>query len=294
MNDRCPICGGHGVPRWIAQDWNRRRSDQAFEYLLCSSCRTTYLRSIPSDLPLYYEGEYHRLPGSTQEIANLAERERFKLDIIRDYARGTRLLEIGPSFGAFAFLALNAGFDVDVVEPDPDCREVLRRLSRIRVFDRFDALEPASAGSYDVVALWQVFEHLPDAGATLVGLRDLLRPDGVIVISTPNPDSPQALLFGRRWAHLDAPRHALLVPADTLRRRAEELGLVTELMTITDAGSLGWNSFGWATSMSNLTASKPLSVLLGLIGRVVSFALRPVERTAGRGASYTVVFRKPA
>ena len=290
----CPICGHRGALTWIARDSNRRRSDRAFEYFRCSSCGTTYLGAIPPDLQHYYEGEYHRLPASAQEVADLAESERFKLDIIGRFAHEGRVLEIGPSFGAFAYLALNAGFDVDVVEPDRGCREVLRRLARIRVFEQIDELGEASAGTYDVVALWQVFEHLPDAGATLLRVREWLRPGGIAVIATPNPDSLQARLFGRRWAHLDAPRHALLIPSQTLRRRAEQIGLRTELLTMADVGSVAWNSFGWTMSLSNLTRSKPLAGLLRLIGRVIAFAVQPIERTGGRGASYVAVFRKPA
>jgi 2-polyprenyl-3-methyl-5-hydroxy-6-metoxy-1,4-benzoquinol methylase len=290
----CPICGGGGVRTWIARDWNRWRSDRVFEYLKCASCGTTYLGTIPPDLQRYYEDEYHRLPGSENEVAILAERERFKLEIIRRFAMGTRLLEIGPSFGAFAYLARNAGFEVDVVEPDRGCREVLRRLGRIGVFERTDDLKDVSSGTYDVVALWQVFEHLPDAGATLIRVRDLLRPGGIAVIATPNPESLQARLFGRRWAHLDAPRHALLISSGSLRKRAEQIGFSTELVTMADAGSVGWNSFGWTMSLSNLTRSEPVGALLRLIGRAVAFGIQPIERTGGRGASYTAVFRKPA
>ena len=53
-------------------------------------------------------------------------------------------------------------------------------------------------GSFDIVTLWDVIEHLEEPGLSLKKIRRLLRKHGLLVIKTPNVGK---LLFGfARWA----------------------------------------------------------------------------------------------
>ncbi len=159
---RCPMCGGEGLRLWMARDWNRGRTEVAFYYLQCRTCRTTYLRTIPEDLDRYYEDAYHRLPATTEESQALAVPEQFKLDAIGTLPGGARLLDVGSSFGVFAYLARRAGFAVDAVEPDPECGSILADLVGVRVFRDIQAPGLDRSATDDAVTLWQVFEHVPD------------------------------------------------------------------------------------------------------------------------------------
>lgn len=289
---RCPLCESTGTIRWAARDWSRGTSDERFRYRRCVTCRSTYLEDVPDDLSRHYDAGYHRSPDSETAMRQLAEPERFKIELVRRFARSGRLLEIGPSFGAFAHLARSAGFEVEAVEPDPACRDALRTLVGVVATERLEEIEDRKGEAYDVIALWQVLEHLPEAGRALTRIRRLLRPGGLVVIATPNPDAPQARVFGPRWAHVDAPRHLVLIPPATLVRHADGIGLRVELLTTSDAGSRGWNSFGWATSLENLARGGRLGPVLRFAGRAIAFLLRPLERTGLRAASYTAVLRR--
>jgi 2-polyprenyl-3-methyl-5-hydroxy-6-metoxy-1,4-benzoquinol methylase len=66
----------------------------------------------------------------------------------------------------------------------------------------------ASAEGADVVVLWPVLKHLDDPVLRLRGAVGALGRNGRIVVSVPNLDSLQARIGGRRWFHLDVPRHA--------------------------------------------------------------------------------------
>ena len=44
-------------------------------------------------------------------------------------------------------------------------------------------------GSFDVVAMWNVLEHVDDPSATLLQVGRLLRPQGLLVFSVPNVES---------------------------------------------------------------------------------------------------------
>ncbi len=62
-------------------------------------------------------------------------------------------------------------------------------------------------------------------GRALARAAELLQPGGVLVVAVPNSDSLQARVFGDRWFALDLPRHLVHLPAETLVRRLNELGL---------------------------------------------------------------------
>jgi SAM-dependent methyltransferase len=52
----------------------------------------------------------------------------------------------------------------------------------------------------------------------------ILRPGGVLVLTTPNSEAFGARLFGRDWLALDPPRHLTVFSGHALRRLIEEQG----------------------------------------------------------------------
>jgi SAM-dependent methyltransferase len=66
---------------------------------------------------------------------------------------------------------------------------------------------PLRAGSFAGITMFHVLEHVPDPRAYLVAARDLLAPDGRLVVQVPNAASWQFRLLGRRWSGVDVPRH---------------------------------------------------------------------------------------
>ena len=55
---------------------------------------------------------------------------------------------------------------------------------------------PFQPGSFQLVILWHVLEHLERPGKTLHQLAELLSPGGLMAIAVPNIDSLQARWFG--------------------------------------------------------------------------------------------------
>src|SRR5581483_5194972 len=57
-------------------------------------------------------------------------------------------------------------------------------------------------GSFDVVTMWDVIEHFPDPAAEVREVHRLLRPGGLVGITTMNVESLVARLLGPRWPWL--------------------------------------------------------------------------------------------
>jgi 2-polyprenyl-3-methyl-5-hydroxy-6-metoxy-1,4-benzoquinol methylase len=204
-----------------------------------------------------------------------------------------RLVEIGPGEGVFARAAQNAGFDVTAIEMDARACAHLRDVAGVQAIesdapeDAIAALPPSRA-----VVMWHVIEHLRRPWQVIERAAANLHDGGVLAIATPNPRALQFRLLRRRWAHLDAPRHLFLIPADTLARRCGELGLQLQDTTTDDAAGRHWNRFGWEYALRRAPRSRPAPRGTVALSAAIARALSPLERREGNGCAYTSIFVK--
>jgi 2-polyprenyl-3-methyl-5-hydroxy-6-metoxy-1,4-benzoquinol methylase len=290
----CPLCQSPNVEVLRARDVNRRVSALSFDYVRCRTCDSLSLGTVPDDLARYYPASYYDVPSTLAELDARTADERYKLRIIQRWVPAGRLVEVGPAYGLFARVAQQAGYEVDTIEMDERCCEFLRNVVGVgatRSDDVVDALERVAHA--DVIAMWHVLEHLPNPWESLAMAAARLRPGGIIVLATPNPHAMQFRLFGRFWTHLDAPRHLHLLSSTAVAEHGRSLGLEPVLITMTDAGTLGWNSFGWAVTLRNFFRVAPLRAVAHLAGRVINKLVAPFERRGQRGSAYTIVLRRP-
>ena len=71
--------------------------------------------------------------------------------------------------------------------------------------------------SFDIVFLNHVIEHLPDPEITIRKLSTLLRPEGIMMIRTPNSQSFLARLCGFNWRGWETPRHLNIFSFQSLK-----------------------------------------------------------------------------
>jgi SAM-dependent methyltransferase len=135
-----------------------------------------------------------------------ADRPRWGALLARLGAHPGSILDVGCGTGAFlAWLAerLPASRRAGI-ELDPERAARARERDPAAAVHAGDALEVAAglAGPFDLVTLWDVFEHVPAPVALLAALRRSLAPGGAIYVQTIHE---QSLLprFGRlcfRWS----------------------------------------------------------------------------------------------
>jgi 2-polyprenyl-3-methyl-5-hydroxy-6-metoxy-1,4-benzoquinol methylase len=291
----CGICGAPATAALVATDRNRRLSEDHFTYYRCTSCRTLQLVPVPADLGRYYTAEYYAVPDDRSALVAAAGAERYKLELIRPLVPVGRLVEIGPAVGGFAALMQDAGYETSAIEMDADCCRFLRDVAGIPVRETDD---PAGAlvdgGPYDVIAMWHVIEHLPNPREVMAAAASSLAPGGVIALAAPNPEAFQFRVFGRRWTHLDAPRHLFVVPLDEYAKVGRALGLEVALATTGDEGTRHWNAFGWRETLAGFGRGRYIRGGMRVIGSALTRAAAPIERRGRQGATYTLILRRPA
>jgi SAM-dependent methyltransferase len=293
MDTACPHCSRASSLYLQSQDYNRRISELVFNYYRCPACSLIFLAPIPEDLGIYYPASYYSAPTSLSQIEKAGQRDKHKLDIIKRFASSGRLLEIGPSYGGFAFLAKQSGFEVEVIERDRECCRVLEQVMGVKSVQNEDPVEGIRLmGTFDIIVLWQVLEHLADPWHTIEEASKHLEKGGHLVITTPNPESLQFRLLGRYWTHLDAPRHLSLIPVSLLTEHAKCHNLQRVAFSTKDENALELSRIGWKDSLALMGKRGFFRQRLRTLGSIISMLLSPVERIDGLGSTYSVVFRK--
>jgi SAM-dependent methyltransferase len=85
--------------------------------------------------------------------------------------------------------------------------------------------EPAS---FDVVTMWDVLEHLPNPIETLRKVYALLKPNGKLIVATPNIDSVPARILKENWFPLEIPRHLVLYSPQTVSSLLAKTGFTVD------------------------------------------------------------------
>ncbi len=126
------------------------------------------------------------------------QRLRKMLAVAGKPAAAVRLLDVGCSTGAFLLTARELGCTVEGVEPSADAAATARDAG-LNVFTGY--LEDArfADATFDAATLIEVLEHLRDPRALLAECRRILKPGGVLLITTPNAASWTAGVMGSRW-----------------------------------------------------------------------------------------------
>ncbi|HEY8742796.1 MAG TPA: class I SAM-dependent methyltransferase [Chloroflexota bacterium] len=122
---------------------------------------------------------------------------------------GARLLDIGCGGGGFLALARQAGYEVVGLDPDPVALKVASKQG-VAVVQAGLPATGLKASSFDVITLSHVVEHLHNPVKGARELYRLLRPGGLVWLSTPNIESDGHRIFGRDWRGLECLRHLVL------------------------------------------------------------------------------------
>jgi len=179
--------------------------------------------------PAYFEegsvdegyGSYSRMEPALRRWAKRRLRH-----IEARIGRPGQILDFGCAGGFFLDEARARGWQIFGVELSRDMAGRAAGLLGIPVPTDLAGLGPEQ-GLFDVVTLWEVIEHLPDPLPELNRLRSLLRPGGMLALSTPNTGHWQALAAPAQWTSYRPPAHVLYLTESTLLLLMERAGFTS-------------------------------------------------------------------
>jgi SAM-dependent methyltransferase len=219
----CPVCAGAAT--------GVRRVDRAGEVAICGACGTWYRvpRPTAEELRGIYTQDYYN-PWGVRTDASIAQSTkratfatllaRLSNMIDRSDDGPKRLLDVGAATGLLMEMAEERGWESYGIELNAYSVGVLRdQFGPERVFEGELTACTAQPGTFHVITMTDVIEHVVDVPGTLRMACRLLRPNGVLCLTTPRVDSLSRCLMGRRWVHFKAEH------VQYFTRRATELAL---------------------------------------------------------------------
>jgi SAM-dependent methyltransferase len=170
----------------------------------------------------------HDVEQNERPWRELSARER--LDDLRRFVPGGKLLEVGSSTGEM-LLAAGPWFDAAGVEPDQqNCRIARSRGLNCIPKTLIDAAFPDA--SFDIAASYHVIEHVPSPRNELAELRRIIKPGGWLALETPNIANIWYKLIRSRWRQF-IPDHIYFFTPQTLSRLCEQSGFeIQETRTV--------------------------------------------------------------
>lgn len=220
----CPACG--------IDESNPAFEKTGMSFVVCRACETLYANPRPSPALMadYYRHSanyafwsQHIFPASeaARREKIFQPRVRQVLELCERFRIPARtLLEVGAGFGLFCEEMMKTGyFDaVAGVEPVPYLAEDCRRRG-VRVIEKpVEEIAPeelVALGSIDVLASFEVIEHLFSPGDFLLQCERLLAPGGILILSCPNSKGFEVMMLREKSTTVDI-EHVNLFTPDSL------------------------------------------------------------------------------
>jgi len=214
----CLLCGSDSfAPLFRGSDRLYHTTAKQFDVVRCGECGLVRLdpQPAPDELRLYYPANYWFAPD--QSAASRLE-ESYRRLVLRDHVRFVEralrdspargpLLDVGCGGGLFLGMLQERGFRVLGLDSSLEAAAIAWRRERAASVCATLERAPFRPESLSGLTMFHVLEHLYDPRAYLIAARNLLAPEGRLVVQVPNAASWQFQLLGHTWNGVDVPRH---------------------------------------------------------------------------------------
>jgi 2-polyprenyl-3-methyl-5-hydroxy-6-metoxy-1,4-benzoquinol methylase len=141
------------------------------------------------------------------------------LGLVEQYARPGSVLDVGCNIGTFVRAAEARGWTATGVDLNRQAVEFGRRQSGLRLVT-LDEFETEPDQRFDVIHSSDTVEHFTDPVGVMRYYASLLKPDGLLAVSTPNYDSRLCKIF-----QLKPTEHLFLFNQQSLSYMLRSIGL---------------------------------------------------------------------
>jgi SAM-dependent methyltransferase len=136
-----------------------------------------------------------------------------------------RWLDVGYGEGGLLSVAEQHGWSCHGVDISPRALAYGRRQGWVVAADTSDDSR-FPAGGFDVVTMIELIEHVTEPEEILGSAVRLLRPGGLLYLTTPNANSLNRRVLGLDWSPISPPEHLTIWSAPGLSRALVRTGFV--------------------------------------------------------------------
>jgi len=206
-------------------------------------------------------------PDSTylEEETGRRKASRKVLERIEQLTTKGRILDIGSSAGFFLAEAKNRGWETTGIEFSSWSKKYAEEHFGLTIYNQ--PLEKLNwpAESFEAITMLDVIEHLIDPRQVLSEVKKILKPNGVLAITTPDMGSLTAKLTKENWYAI-LPGHLFYFSSKALRKIFSEAGFhIIQKRTHTRYFSLAYFFYrlgGYLAFMEKLSKSRALKKVM--------------------------------
>lgn len=211
---RCPVCQ-HTEKKNLGEK-------NGFRVFTCKNCRSLYTENIDRSVATEnYDDYYHEGNLSAPEFIR-----KILGKVISDfgpYRQSGRFLDVGCGAGTILEEAKAQGWQAEGLEVSAPAVETLRsRGFKIFHGTLHEAAYPESY--FDVVTASEVIEHVDDPAEVLREMARILRPQGLLWMTTPHANGISSRMMGTGWSVISPPEHQHLFSIRGMRELLAKAG----------------------------------------------------------------------
>ena len=137
----------------------------------------------------------------------LRDHLNFVTKALIDCGEKGHIVDIGCGGGLFLKILRERGYAGVGLDNSAAAARVALKQNSVPVICGDLSHSPLDRGGFSLVTMFHVLEHVYDPVGYLRTARDLLSPNGRLIVQVPNASSWQFLIFGEHWNGVDVPRH---------------------------------------------------------------------------------------
>ena len=277
----CPFCQSRSTQSFI------KEIVPAYDLVKCVDCAVIY--SLPFKSPgldFYTKADDASSKERHSKLFSLPKDHPARKMPVLQEGSGKKLLDIGCGNGSFAEYAAGKGFNVLAIDIDTASLEIAaKRATKNTIYKnallKDIIIDENQYNAFDVITMFEVFEHIDNPMETIKNIKKLLKPNGHFIGSLPNINR---LSMWKRFNDYEAPPYHL------------------SYWTINTWKSfMQKNDFQFIASKNNVyhgyiadyyrmrSKSEVMNVFWQIVKKIIE---APIERLINAGASFSFVFKK--
>lgn len=288
---QCPLCSIVISNKYTsATDVEYFTSTKIFDFFECSQCEILFIHPMPvNELHSLYPANYYSFTAVNKSISfkikDFIDSIFYRKMLKKLPGKTLRALDIGGGTGTLLDSLIKADsriYFTQVVDIDAKAKQTAELKGHHYFCGTIESFN--DTGSYDVILILNLVEHVANPGEVLSKAAALLSPQGIIIVKTPNYKSLDAALFKTTyWGGLHCPRHWIIFNKNSFQKLADECNLASRYFSYTQGAPFwSFSILHWLHKRKLIKADKehpiiyhPLFFVISMFAAAVDFIRKP-------------------
>jgi 2-polyprenyl-3-methyl-5-hydroxy-6-metoxy-1,4-benzoquinol methylase len=281
----CLICGSLLLKKLVGYEKDH--------LVTCKSCGFVFSQWVPTleELRHEYESTYTR-----SDDVSVITLSRFPelLNLFGQYKVNNTIIDVGAGNGHFIKAAKDAGWIAYGTEFEERAVRICEAKGIIMQAGKLDSRN-YKPDFFDVITSFEVIEHINNPLEELTNFNRILRPGGLVYITTPNFNSLSRRIIGGKWSVFNYPEHLSYYTPRTLNQLFTSKGFKCVKMETTGINYDRFvKSLGFKSGLANTCSTESLREMTEGkgIGRIIKRVINSLLTITGSGDKIKAVYVK--